>query len=56
MISNHSAGTLQSKHCYWAVPYGESEVNTMLNQAKDVMAWNDGMTDQISRWYMHVLL
>ena len=46
-----SSNTLSS--VYWAIPYGEAEVNTMLNQAKDVLNWYDDMTIPIPKWYNH---
>ena len=46
-----SSNTLSS--VYWAIPYGESEVNTMLNQAKEVLTWYDDMTRTIPTWYRH---
>ena len=46
-----SSNTLSS--VYWAIPYGETEVNTMLNQAEDVLTWFDDMTNAIPTWYMH---
>ena len=44
-----SSNTLSS--VYWAIPYGEAEVNTMLNQAEEVMTWFDGMTNPVPTWY-----
>ena len=35
----------------WAIPFGESEVNTMLNQAKDVLSWYNNMQNPIPAWY-----
>ena len=37
---------------YWAIPYGEKEVRTMLNQAEEVLTWYNGMTDTVPGWYM----
>ncbi len=45
-----SSNTLSS--VYWAIPYGETEVNTMLNQAEEVLTWFDDMTNTIPTWYM----
>lgn len=45
-----SSNTLSS--VYWAIPFGQDEVNTMLNQAKDVLRWYSGMTTPIPAWYM----
>ena len=35
----------------WAVPFGEQEIQTMLNQAKDVLAWYDDMKNPVPAWY-----
>ncbi len=35
----------------WAVPFGEGEIATMQNQAKEVLEWYDGMKDPIPSWY-----
>ena len=35
----------------WAIPFGESEVNTMLHQAKDVLSWYDNMQSPVPAWY-----
>ena len=45
-----SSNTLSSVS--WAVPFGESEVNTMLNQAEEVMAWYHDMTEPVPTWYV----
>jgi aminoglycoside phosphotransferase (APT) family kinase protein len=36
----------------WAIPYGEKEVRVMKKQAKDVLAWFDGMNNPIPTWYL----
>lgn len=36
----------------WAVHFGESEVNNMLNQAKDVLRWYNNMQTTIPTWYI----
>jgi len=36
----------------WAIPFGESEVNTMINQAKDVLRWYNNMQNPIPTWYI----
>ena len=46
-----SSNTLSS--VYWAIPYGETKVETMLNQAKDVLTWFDDMNRLIPTWYTH---
>ncbi len=35
----------------WAIPFGEHEVTTMLNQARDVLRWYDGMKSVVPSWY-----
>ncbi len=35
----------------WAIPFGEGEIKTMLNQARDVLAWYNNMTDPVPTWY-----
>lgn len=35
----------------WAIPYGQSEIDTMLNQAKEVLEWYDDMKNPIPAWY-----
>jgi aminoglycoside phosphotransferase (APT) family kinase protein len=36
----------------WAIPFGEREVKTMLNQAQDVLSWYDRMQNPIPTWYL----
>lgn len=45
-----SSNTLSSVP--WAIPFGESEINTMLSQAKDVLAWYNDMKDPVPSWYL----
>lgn len=45
-----SSNTLSS--IPWAIPFGESEVNTMLNQAKDVLNWYSNMQNSVPAWYV----
>jgi len=44
-----SSNTLSSVS--WAIPFGESEVQTMLDQAEDVLTWFHDMTDPVPTWY-----
>ncbi len=37
----------------WAIPFGESEVNTMLNQAKDVLNWYNNMQNPVPTWFVN---
>lgn len=44
-----SSNTLSS--VYWAIPFGRDEVDTMLNQAREVLAWYDNMKNPVPAWY-----
>lgn len=35
----------------WAIPYGQDEIDTMLNQARDVLRWYDNMKTPVPTWY-----
>ena len=35
----------------WAIPFGEGEITTMLNQAKEVLEWYDNMKNPVPTWY-----
>ena len=35
----------------WAIPYGDKEIQTMRNQAAEVLRWYDGMQQTIPTWY-----
>lgn len=45
-----SSNTLSS--IYWAIPFGEKEITTMKNQARDVLTWYDNMNNPIPTWYI----
>jgi aminoglycoside phosphotransferase (APT) family kinase protein len=45
-----SSNTLSS--IYWAIPFGEKEIGTMINQAKDVLSCFDNMNNPIPTWYI----
>lgn len=36
----------------WAISFGEREVQTMLNQARDVLNWYENMKNPIPTWYV----
>lgn len=44
-----ASNTLSS--VYWAIPFGQDEVNTMLNQAEEVLSWYDNMRSSVPAWY-----
>lgn len=35
----------------WAIPFGDSEVQTMLEQSKEILEWYDNMRNTIPTWY-----
>ena len=35
----------------WAIPFGQDKVNTMLNQAKEILSWYDNMHNPMPTWY-----
>ncbi len=35
----------------WAIPFGEGEIKTMIDQAKDVLYWYDNMKNPVPTWY-----
>ena len=45
-----SSNTLSS--VYWAIPFGQGEVEIMLNQAKEVLSWYDNMKNPVPTWYL----
>lgn len=36
----------------WAIPFGDTEIQTMRNQAAQVLEWYDGMKKVIPSWYI----
>jgi aminoglycoside phosphotransferase (APT) family kinase protein len=44
-----ASNTLSS--VYWAIPFGQGEIDTMLNQAKEVLSWYDNMQNPVPTWY-----
>ncbi len=41
---------------YWAITFGENEIATMKNQAKDMLLWFDNMNNPVPTWYLSELL
>ena len=37
----------------WAIPFGETEIQTMRAQAAEVLSWYDCMTKSMPNWYSH---
>ncbi len=44
-----SSNTLSSVP--WAIPFGQDEIDTMINQADEVLSWYDGMKNPVPTWY-----
>jgi len=44
-----ASNTLSS--LYWAIPFGEREITTMRQQAKEILEWYDNMKNPIPTWY-----
>ncbi|HBL84911.1 MAG: aminoglycoside phosphotransferase [Clostridiales bacterium GWF2_38_85] len=40
---------------YWAIPFGRKEIETMLNQSKEVLEFYDYMQNPIPKWYTGVI-
>lgn len=38
----------------WAIPFGDKEINTMMNQARDVLDWYDNYKNVVPKWYKGV--
>ena len=45
-ISNNTLSSLP-----WAVPFGQREIDVMVNQANDILEWYDGMRNPVPNWY-----
>lgn len=35
----------------WVIPFGQSEIDIMINQAKEVLEWYDNMQNPVPTWY-----
>ena len=44
-----SSNTLSSLP--WAIPFGQKEIDVMINLAKNVLDWYDGMKNTVPKWY-----
>jgi serine/threonine-protein kinase len=45
-----ASNTLSS--IYWAIPFGKSEIDTMMKQSQDVLRWYDNMQNPVPSWYL----
>jgi len=46
-----ASNTLSS--IYWAIPFGQSDIYTMMKQSQDVLAWFDNMNNPVPTWYLN---
>ena len=44
-----ASNTLSS--IYWAIPFGQGQVDTMMRQSQDVLLWYDDMQNPVPAWY-----
>ena len=44
-----ASNTLSS--IYWVVPFGQSDLDTMMQQSQDVLGWFDNMKNPVPTWY-----
>lgn len=49
-----SSNTLSS--ISWAVTLGQEQINTMINQANDILYWYDNMKNPIPTWYENIII
>lgn len=49
-----SSNTLSS--IPWALSFGQKEIDTMINQAKDVLNWYDNMKNIVPTWYKSIII
>ena len=45
-ISNNTLGSI-----IWAIPFGQKEIDVMIQQAREVLTWYDGMRRLVPSWY-----
>ncbi|MDR1263577.1 MAG: phosphotransferase family protein [Oscillospiraceae bacterium] len=45
-----SSNTLSS--IYWAIPFGQGEIDTMMKQSQDVLRWYENMRNPVPTWYL----
>lgn len=54
MLLYISSNTLSS--ISWAVSFGQKEIDTMINQAMDMLNWYDNMRNPIPKWYKGIIM
>ncbi len=45
-----ASNTLSS--IYWAIPFGQSDLDTMMKQSQDVLSWFNNMQNPVPTWYL----
>ncbi len=51
LLAFYIAGNTLSS-IYWAIPFGQNEIDMMLRQAKEVLAWYENMQNPVPAWYL----
>ncbi|MCL2217590.1 MAG: phosphotransferase [Defluviitaleaceae bacterium] len=52
LLAFYIAGNTLSS-VYWAIPFGQSEIDTMVKQSQDVLGWYDDMKTPVPAWYQN---
>jgi len=45
-----ASNTLSS--IYWSIPFGQSDLDVMLQQSQDILSWFDNMQNPVPTWYL----
>jgi serine/threonine-protein kinase len=51
LLAFYIAGNTLYSIC-WAIPFGQSEIDTMMKQTQDVLEWFDNMKNPVPSWYV----
>lgn len=54
LLAFYIAGNTLSS-VYWAIPFGQKEINTMIKQSQDVLRWFNNMNTPTPAWYLEEL-
>ena len=55
LLALYISGNMLSS-VYWALPFGQDEVDIMLKQAAEVLSWYDNMRNPVPTWYCRGVL
>ena len=51
LLAFYIAGNALSS-IYWAIPFGQVEIDVMIKQSQDILQWYDNMKNPIPSWYL----